>query len=175
MSKLVQDIIELSHLDEGASNMEWQENDLAAIARLCVDRLKPLAEENHITLQFWSVPVKMRCIPTLLEEVVTNLTENAIKYNRKDGVVTVSVQKDGLGENAILTVQDTGIGIPKEHIDRIFERFYRVDKSHSRAVGGTGLGLSIVKHAILIHKGKIDVDSTPGVGTTMKVTIPVNL
>lgn len=172
MSKLVQDIIELSHLDEGASNMEWQDNDLSDIARVCVDRLKPLAFENNITLQFRSEPAKIYCIPTLLEEIVTNLTENAIKYNRPNGLVTVTVKEDKANGDVVLEVRDTGIGIPEEHLDRIFERFYRVDKSHSRAVGGTGLGLSIVKHAVMIHKGKIGIDSTPDVGTTMTVRFP---
>lgn len=174
MSHLVQDIIELSHLDEGATNMEWQDTDLSDIATVSVDRLKPLASENDVALHLSSAPAKMRGIPTLLEEIVTNLTENAIKYNKKGGSVDVSIQTIDNGENVMLTVQDTGIGIPKEHIDRIFERFYRVDKSHSRAVGGTGLGLSIVKHAVIIHNGKINIDSVPDVGTTMTVIFPVD-
>ena len=112
----------------------------------------------------------MRGIPELVHGIVYNLCDNAIKYNRPGGSVTVTTQEQD-GE-AILTVADTGIGIPEEERDRIFERFYRVDKSHSKEVGGTGLGLSIVKHAVMLHNAKIEVDSQVGQGTTFRVRFP---
>ena len=109
-------------------------------------------------------------IPSLLNEIVYNLCDNAIKYNKKDGHVSVSVTSDE--KKVVLTVSDDGIGIPLEQQERIFERFYRVDKSHSKEVGGTGLGLSIVKHAVSLHNGKIDLRSQMGTGTTITVTFP---
>ena len=110
-------------------------------------------------------------IEQLLSGVVYNLTDNAIKYNHPGGTVTIRLS--ARGEQAILQVADTGIGIPEESRERIFERFYRVDKSRSKEVGGTGLGLSIVKHAAMLHKAGIDVSSRPGTGTTIQVTFPI--
>ena len=110
-------------------------------------------------------------IPELLEAIVFNLCDNAIKYNRKGGKVNVSVTKTA--NEAVLSVRDTGIGISPEQFERIFERFYRVDKSHSKEVGGTGLGLSIVKHAAKIHGAKIEIESEIGEGTTMVVRFSV--
>ena len=103
-----------------------------------------------------------------LYEIIYNLCDNAIRYNKEGGKVNVSVKQDG--ENTVVTVSDTGIGIPPEHHSRIFERFYRVDKSHSKETGGTGLGLSIVKHAVAYHKGKVTLDSVPDEGTTITIT-----
>ncbi len=109
-------------------------------------------------------------ITSVLEEIVYNLIDNAVKYNKQGGRADVDVRSDE--DNVVITVSDTGIGIPAESIDRIFERFYRVDKSHSRTIGGTGLGLSIVKHGVLLHGGTISVKSTEGCGTTFTLTLP---
>ena len=111
-------------------------------------------------------------IPQLLKGIIFNLCDNAVKYNRKDGNVDVSIKDEG--NYVILSVKDTGIGIPKEHHNRIFERFYRVDKSHSKEVGGTGLGLSIVKHAARLHKAEIKLDSVVDCGTSIIVKFPKN-
>ena len=115
--------------------------------------------------------MQLRGVPELLRGIAYNLCDNAIKYNKPGGSVTVSVNREN--DKAVLTVKDTGIGIPEGEQDRIFERFYRVDKSHSKEVGGTGLGLSIVKHAAMLHKAGIDVSSRPGTGTTIQVTFPI--
>ena len=115
-------------------------------------------------------PAQITGVPAVLDEMVFNLCDNAVKYNRAGGSVTISVEP---GEHeTVLTVQDTGIGIPDQDRDRVFERFYRVDKSHSRQIGGTGLGLSIVKHAAALHDARIDLDSTLGKGTTIRVSFP---
>ena len=115
-------------------------------------------------------PVKVRGVPAVLDEMVFNLCDNAVKYNQTGGSVTVSVEP---GEHeTVLTVADTGIGIPDQDRDRVFERFYRVDKSHSRQIGGTGLGLSIVKHAAALHDARIDLDSALGKGTTIRIRFP---
>lgn len=166
---LVEDIINLSHLDAGIG-YEWSEVNLYDAAKKVVDSRAVLAEESGIELALEGEPVTIKGIPELVSDIVSNLCDNAIKYNNPMGKVTVSVAEETGA--AVLTVKDTGIGIPQEHLDRIFERFYRVDKSHSKEVGGTGLGLSIVKHAALIHNAKITVESTVGEGTTITVTFP---
>ena len=168
--QLVQDIINLSQLDEGSS-YQWQQANLFAIAAEVTGSLEHFAEEKQVRLTLEGSDTMLRGVPELLRGIVYNLTDNAIKYNRPGGSVTVTVsrQKDG----AVLTVNDTGIGIPEGEQDRIFERFYRVDKSRSKEVGGTGLGLSIVKHAAFLHKAAIDVTSQPGAGTTIQVRFPI--
>lgn len=170
MMRLVEDIINLSHLDEGAADMQREEVELYAVAEDVVRSLTPAAEEAEVTLTLTGEPVTVNGIPQLLQAIVRNLCDNAIKYNRKGGNVTVSIKKEANGVR--LCVSDTGIGIPPEHHSRIFERFYRVDKSRSKAVGGTGLGLSIVKHAALIHNAKLEMQSVPGEGTTITVRLP---
>lgn len=166
---LVEDIIRLSRLDEGGE-MQREESDLFDLANKTVSYLSPSAKEASVTLETHGESVVISGVPQLLGEIIYNLCENAIKYNRPGGRVDVSVESRN--SEAVLKVRDTGIGITKEHQSRIFERFYRVDKSHSKETGGTGLGLSIVKHAALIHGAKIEVDSTPGIGTTMTVRFP---
>ena len=171
MTQLVDDIIELSRLDEGAADTERQDCDLAQIAGNAADALSTVATEKNVTLLcLHKSSVPMVGVPQLLYGIVYNLCDNAIKYNHPGGSVTVTVENRG--DQVLLRVQDTGIGIPEEHQDRVFERFYRVDKSHSKDMGGTGLGLSIVKHAVFIHGGKIQLESTPGVGTAITVTVP---
>ena len=167
---LVEDIIRLSQLDEGAAGMGREQVNLAQLVRETVSSLDSMASEAQVTVETELENVSVNGIEQLLSGVVYNLTDNAIKYNHPGGTVTIRLS--ARGEQAILQVADTGIGIPEESRERIFERFYRVDKSRSKEVGGTGLGLSIVKHAVMIHRGTIHVDSTLGKGTTITVTLP---
>ncbi len=166
---LVNDIIRLSQLDEGVS-LPKEKVDLLAVATEAVNDLAPAAAEKSVALSVEGESVFVSGVRRLLYEVIYNLGENAVKYNVENGSVLVSVAaKDN---SAVLTVSDSGIGIAPEHQSRIFERFYRVDKSHSKASGGTGLGLSIVKHAVLQQNGKIELESELGKGTTVRVTFP---
>ena len=167
---LVEDIIHLSQLDEGAAGMGREQVNLAQLVRETVRSLDSVAAEAQVTVETELENVSVNGIEQLLSGVVYNLADNAIKYNHPGGTVTIRLS--ARGEQAILQVADTGIGIPEESRERIFERFYRVDKSRSKEVGGTGLGLSIVKHAVMIHRGTIHVDSTLGKGTTITVTLP---
>lgn len=171
MIRLVDDIIKLSRLDEGIGNMQFESVDLYALAEETVSELAPQAESSSASISLNGKPTIINGIPRLLREIIFNLCDNAIKYNRQGGKVTVSVV--GYDGGARLTVSDTGIGISMEHIDRIFERFYRVDKSRSKAVSGTGLGLSIVKHAALAHGAVIETQSKPNMGTVITVSFPV--
>jgi len=170
MVQLVEDIISLSHLDEGAEDMKWEEVDLYGLARAVVCNLEPAAEAADITLKLSGESAIMKGISQLLHSIVYNLCDNALKYNHKGGRVDVIIENEK--ESALLLVRDTGIGIEPEHQERIFERFYRVDKSHSKEVGGTGLGLSIVKHAAKIHNAKIELHSVKNEGTTVAVRFP---
>ena len=167
---LVEDIIGLSRLDEGAEDMQRTNVDLHKLAETARDSLSNAAKEAGVALELCGDGAEVYGIPQLLGTIVYNLCDNAIKYNRRGGSVTVTTENGAGG--VTLTVSDTGIGIPKDQQDRIFERFYRVDKSHSKDVGGTGLGLSIVKHAALLHNATVTVDSTPGAGTTFMVFFP---
>ncbi len=162
---LVEDIINLSHLDAG-TGYEWTQVDLYDAARKVTRKLSDIAAQKEVTLTLDGQTQIINGIPELVHGIVYNLCDNAIKYNRPGGTVAVSI-----GENT-LTVRDTGIGIPEESLDRIFERFYRVDKSRSKEVGGTGLGLSIVKHAAMLMHAQIHVDSKVGTGTAITVTFP---
>jgi len=171
MIRLVEDIISLSHLDEGARDMQWELADLYDLAERALQSLEPEASTSHVALKLSGESAVLKGIPQLLYSIVYNLCDNAIKYNREAGSVSVSVQDKGA--EILLSVADTGIGILPEHQERIFERFYRVDKSHSREVGGTGLGLSIVKHAAKIHHAGVEVESAVGEGTTITVHFPV--
>lgn len=170
---LVEDIIRLSRLDEGIGNMEFTDTDLLSIAEEAAARLMPNAERAGVSLKVYGERAVIKAIPTLVSEIVYNLTDNAVKYNRENGSVEVVVA-DG-GEYALISVADTGIGIPKEHQNRVFERFYRVDKSHSKNVGGTGLGLSIVKHACIIHGAELKLESNEGKGTRVTVKFRKNI
>lgn len=171
MIQLIDDIIQLSRLDEGASMDEEQlPVDLFETAQDVIDRLRDHAKEKGVSLYLDGSPAVITGSPALCDEILYNLCENAIKYNRENGSVTVTVHD--LREGVELIVEDTGIGIPYEYKDRIFERFFRVDKSHSQTVDGTGLGLSIVKHAVARMGGTIEVDSVEGAGTKMIVRFP---
>jgi two-component system phosphate regulon sensor histidine kinase PhoR len=170
MVRLVDDIIRLSHLDEGADDLKREEVDLYGLAEQTVGSLLPVANEAQVKLTLEGETAVMNGIPQLLQGILYNLCDNGIKYNRPGGTVAVTVQNEG--QSVRLTVADTGIGIPAEHQERIFERFYRVDKSHSKEIGGTGLGLSIVKHAARLHNAAIELVSEPGKGTTITITFP---
>ena len=164
---LVEDIIKLSKLDEESVELEKQEVDLYDLTREIVSRLSPQASQKNIRMELTGESVKYVGIRQILDEMVYNVCENAIKYNNDGGRITVWVGNTLEGPK--ISVADTGIGIPKEHHERIFERFYRVDKSHSKERGGTGLGLSIVKHGALLHGAKVSVDSSPGRGTKIEM------
>ena len=159
---LIEDIIRLSRLDEDVE-LPQEDVDLLALAQEAVSNLQIQAAQKNVTVRFSGEPFIVRGVRGLLYEIVHNLCDNAIKYNVDGGQVQIQVAP------GVLTVSDTGIGIPLEHQSRIFERFYRVDKSHSKQSGGTGLGLSIVKHAVQYHNARIELESTPGAGTTFRV------
>ena len=169
--RLVEDILKLSRLDEGAAADKRENLDLYELVCQTLDEMKHYTERTGVTLTVTGEPMPMVGIPGQIRMMVGNLFTNACKYNRPGGRVDVTVSK--AYRAVVLTVADTGIGIAPEHQERIFERFYRVDKSHSKAVGGTGLGLSIVKHAALIHNAKIELESEPGRGTTIRVIFPI--
>ena len=159
---LIEDIIRLSQLDEGME-LPAEQVDMLTLAEDVKEILAPSAAEKQISISVSGAGFTIIGVRRMLQEVIYNLCDNAIKYNTPGGSVTIHA------ENNRLVVSDTGIGIPVEHKDRIFERFYRVDKSHSKASGGTGLGLSIVKHAAAYHKAEITLESTPGKGTTITI------
>ena len=170
MIRLVEDILKLSRLDEGGGHYTLEPVDLSGIAAAALGELDSMAQQRDVSLMFQGEPAMVSGVPHLLAAIVTNLTTNAIKYNRVGGKVEISVAS--APEGAVLTVADTGIGIPEAHRERIFQRFYRVDKSHSKAVGGTGLGLSIVKHAAQIHNAAVELESRENEGTTIRIRFP---
>lgn len=170
MIALVEDIINLSHLDEGADDMRREEVDLYGLAENTIQSLQQKADGKQVRMTLEGEHALLKGVPQLLEGILFNLCDNAIKYNRENGSVKVFI-KDCKDE-VVLTVSDTGIGIPEEHQERIFERFYRVDKSHSKEVGGTGLGLSIVKHAVRLHGAAIRLSSAVGQGTSISIAFP---
>ena len=167
---LIEDIIRLSELDEGAA-VPMEAVDLLSVAKDAADTLQESANKKNVTLALEGESVRVQGAPRLIYEIAYNLCDNAIRYNRAGGHVRVRVQPEN--GYALLEVADDGIGIPEEHQRRVFERFYRVDKSHSRASGGTGLGLSIVKHAAALHHAEIALKSEVGKGTTIAVRFPM--
>ena len=150
--------------------MPTEQVDLLAVSQEAAENLQDAAAARGVTVGVTGQPAVLPGVRRLIYEIVYNLCDNAIKYNRDGGRVDVTVAADADGSS--ITVADTGIGIAPEHQGRVFERFYRVDKSHSKASGGTGLGLSIVKHAVQYHHGRIELESTPGTGTTIRVVFP---
>ncbi len=168
--RLVEDIIKLSQLDEKELMYECESVDLSQLIDEVIFTLTPEAGRRNISIAAEAAPVKVNGIRQILMEMIYNLCDNAVKYNREGGRVLISLDQDG--RKVRLSVKDTGIGIPEEEQTRIFERFYRVDKSHSKEVGGTGLGLAIVKHAAALHEGKIELHSRFGEGTEIIVTLP---
>ncbi len=170
MTRLIEDIIDLTKLDNGGAKMKWENCDFYRIAENAVDTLEAASSAMDVGVTLSGKAAPVRAIPQLLYSIAYNLCDNAIKYNHCGGRVSVSVSQ---GEReTVLKVKDSGIGIPEDEQERIFERFYRVDKSRSKEAGGTGLGLSIVKHAVLIHHGTIRLESSPGQGSEFIVTIP---
>ena len=167
MIKLINDVIKLSHLDEDNLNIPKEKIDLCEVSYKIVESLKEEIR-NGVNISFSGSEAMIYGNRELIESIISNLTENAIKYNRENGDVYVSVYTEG--DKAILKVEDTGVGIEEKDFERIFERFYRVDKGRSKQVGGTGLGLSIVKHACILNNASIDVQSKIGEGSTFTVT-----
>ena len=168
---LVGDILKVSRMDEAQIPADRERVELYALAELILERLEPLARKQGVTLELMGSPACIQGSCQIADEMLYNLCDNAIKYNRPGGNVTVTIRPGP--EFVELTVRDTGIGIPEEDHDRIFERFYRVDKARSRAIGGTGLGLSIVKHGAIFHNAQLELDSTPGVGTAITLRFPL--
>lgn len=167
---LINDVIRLSELDAEGGEESLEPVNLREIAETCVNMLSISAEKHHVSLLFEGENAVIMATKQMAEEVLYNLCDNAIRYNKEGGSVQVMV-KDRL-DRVVLTVKDTGIGIPKEHQERIFERFYRVDKSRSKSTGGTGLGLAIVKHILLRLDGVLNLESEEGVGTEITITFP---
>ncbi len=170
MIELIQNIMELSRLDENKTLDEFEDVDLLKLAQSVTLRLKHKAQTKGVTLNVSGSSACVCGVQSILSEVLYNLVDNSIKYNKDNGKVDVKVQ-DG-SEEVTVSVSDTGIGIGAADRERVFERFYRADKSHSKEIGGTGLGLSIVKHGVLFHKGRVELESEPGVGTTITFILP---
>lgn len=167
---LINDIIRLSELDSEEQEVTFERLNLCTLAETCVEMLSMNAEKHNVTISFQGEDSYIHANRQMMEELLYNLCDNAIRYNNQGGTVNVAVYPKEQG--TVLTVSDTGIGIPKEHQERIFERFYRVDKSRSKSTGGTGLGLAIVKHIIVKHEAKINLVSENGQGTSITVTFP---
>ena len=163
LKSLVEDIIKLSHLEEQGQKLEKEEVELYGVAKEVCAGLQMPAQKRKVSLELSGKTAIIYGVRRVVYEMIYNLCDNAIKYNIEGGSVRIRV--DAIANTAVLTVEDTGIGIPKKDQERIFERFYRVDKSHSRQTGGTGLGLSIVKHGANMHDAKIKVESEEGKGT----------
>ena len=164
---LIEDVIRISHLDEGVE-IPKEDIDLMAVVKEVAETLRAAAQKRGISIRVSGDPCCIQGVRSMIYEIVQNLCDNAVKYNVDNGTVDVIVKRSGKG--TVLMVRDTGIGIPAEHQARVFERFYRVDKSHSKETGGTGLGMAIVKHAAQYHNARINLRSTPGIGTTITVT-----
>ena len=168
--QLVEDVIQISQLDEEKTSYIWEPVDVYQVCKNTFESLKEKAQRMNVHLYICGDSMKMEAIRTLLEEAVYNVCDNAIKYNRNDGSVSVFLTQTA--HEIQIVVKDTGVGIPREDQDRVFERFYRVDKSHSKEIGGTGLGLSIVKHAVGTLKGSVTLRSEEGCGTEITVKFP---
>ena len=168
--ELINDIIQISRLNESDEPILTETVDLFEVCKTVKDRLELIAKEKQIEIKLEGNSLLLPGSRSMLEEMIYNLCDNAIKYNKQNGRVNMVCKTENSAPT--LTVSDTGIGIASEHHDRIFERFYRVDKSHSKEIGGTGLGLSIAKHAAEHHKATLTVESSEGVGTTITVTFP---
>ena len=168
---LIDDIIKLSRMDESTVPQETEIIDVCGSARDVVSRLSGKASENKVELSFEGEPSEIKGVQHILDEIVYNICENAIKYNRPGGFVKVSVRNEG--SESLITVADNGIGIPKTDRERVFERFYRVDKSRSKKTGGTGLGLAIVKHIVSLYGGRIRLESQPGAGTRITIEFDI--
>ena len=167
---MIEGIITLSRLDENRVELDWKDVDLYELAFSIKNDLKRRSEEENVAIHIRGIHTKIRGVTQILYEMFFNVCENAIKYNHPGGEVVFTISK--MGDYPTVIVEDTGIGIPKEDIDRIFERFYRVDKSHSNQKEGSGLGLSIVKHGAKFHHAEMEVESEVGKGTKITVVFP---
>ena len=168
--QLVEDVIKISQLDEGEVPYQWQKEDLYNISKSVLDNLREVANRRNIQLYIEGERTILRTVRPIFEEALYNLCENAIKYNKETENVSIVLTEN---KNEVrITVKDTGIGIPAEDQSRVFERFYRVDKSHSKEIGGTGLGLSIVKHGVTFLGGSLELISEEGEGTEISMVFP---
>ena len=167
---LVSDIIKLSELDDGTIEYEPETVDLYTLSLEIASRLSPQAQEKKIHFTVNGEKAEITGVRKILDEIIFNLCDNAVKYNRSGGDVKVSVKNSA--DTVTVTVSDTGIGIPTVQQDRVFERFYRVDKARSKSIGGTGLGLSIVKHGVMYHNAQISLESKENEGTTVVINFP---
>ena len=167
---LVEDIIHLSRLDEGGTGLQREPVDMLQLAQKVEERIAPLAKQAEVTLSVSGSSFVVNGVPAVLEEMLYNLCDNAVKYNRTGGRVDIVLTPRAQGGEVM--VSDTGIGIPPQDQQRVFERFYRVDKSHSKEIGGTGLGLSIVKHGAVLHDARVELESTLGQGTKVRLVFP---
>ena len=167
---LVEDTIKVSQLDEGENPYEWEQLDAYTVVKDVCGRLKDIAAKKNVHLYIDGDKTMLCTVRPIFDEIIYNLCDNGIKYNRDDGTVSIHLRE--MGENVEVRVKDNGIGIPGEDQNRVFERFYRVDKSHSKAIGGTGLGLSIVKHGVTFLGGTIKMVSEVGKGTEVTLTFP---
>lgn len=167
LQSLINDIIKLSELDDEDLKLEFEPLDLYEMGETCISQMDLQAQKNEVTLCLEGESVSINGNKTLIEELLYNLCSNAVRYNKRGGTVMIVVEK--VNGNPTITVKDTGIGIPKDQQDRVFERFYRVDKSRSKSTGGTGLGLAIVKHIVAQHNAQIELTSEENVGTEIKV------
>lgn len=172
-NKIINDLLSLVKMDKTASTMNIKLENMNELVEKILKRLRPIAATRNVELVFESsCPVSAEVDETKISLAISNLVENAIKYNNENGWVHVSLNADH--KNCYIEVADSGIGIPAEAQEHIFERFYRVDKSHSREIGGTGLGLAIARNAVVMHRGAIKVFSQPSEGTTFTIRIPLN-
>jgi len=172
MIVLVGDILRLSELETKELPTVWEEADIYAVCGEVAQRLSAVAKTAEVSLELTGQSAELTCVRHIIDDIAFNLCDNAIKYTEPGGVIKMSVSQDE--ESVTLSVSDNGIGIPRKDLDRVFERFYRVDKSHSREKGGTGLGLSIVKHGASLHQASLDMKSELGKGTSISVIFPKN-
>lgn len=170
--ELIDSIIKLSHLEDTSLSKEFKSIDLLQIAKSIYSNLLPRAEESNISLNISGENINIKGNERMIEDLIYNLVDNAIKYNKNKGKVEIRVSSDD--SFGIIKVSDTGIGISPEDQNRVFERFYRVDKSRSKKIGGTGLGLSLVKHTVEYHNGNLSISSVEGEGTAIEVKLPIN-
>ena len=166
----INDIIKISKLDENRIDLEYQRINYSQLINNCINKLEKFIEDKHIKVNFTSKEIYGFAIVYVMEDIIYNLIQNAIKYNKNNGKVDIDIKQDR--KNVIITIADTGIGISDMDIDRIYERFFRSDRSHSSNIEGSGLGLAIVKHGINLHNGTITCDSKLNVGTTFTLSIP---
>ena len=171
-NKIITDLLSLVKMDKKVTDMNITEVNMNDLTEVILKRLRPIARKRDIEVTFESIrPVKATVDEVKISLVISNLVENAVKYNKENGWVKVVLDADH--QFFTLTVSDSGVGIPQDAVDHIYERFYRVDKSHSREIGGTGLGLAITRSAVLMHRGSIRLESKPGEGTIFTVKIPL--